>query len=92
MAKSKISRVEVSSVEEMDEAITGYMAQGFVVSNKTGKSATLQKKKEFSILWAVIGLLLCLLPLLIYLIVYATQPDYEIVEIKVVDSSETSTV
>jgi len=90
MAKSKISRVEVSSVDEMDEAITGYMAQGFVVSNKTGKSATLQKKKEFSALWAVVGLLLCVLPLLIYLIIYATQPDYEIVEIKVVESSTTS--
>lgn len=33
------------------------------------------KKKDFSILWLVIGLLLCLLPLLIYLIVYAAESD-----------------
>lgn len=80
---SKIHKVTVSSVAEMDQAITGYLAQGFTVANKTASSATLQKKKEFSVLWAVIGFLLCLLPLLIYLIVYATKPDYEVIEIVV---------
>jgi len=83
MAKSKIQRVNVPSAEAMEQAITGYAAQGFVVASKTTTSATLQKAKEFKILWAVIGFLLCILPLLIYLIVYATQPDYEIIEIKV---------
>src|SRR5258708_19515427 len=33
------------------------------------------KRKEFSILWLVIGLLLCLVPLLIYLIIYASESD-----------------
>lgn len=83
MASNKISKVTVASVAEMDQTITGYLAQGFVVANKTSTSATLQKKKEFSVLWAVVGFLLCLLPLLIYLIVYATKPDIEIVEITV---------
>lgn len=41
----------------------------------------MQKAKSFSVLWAVIGFLLCLLPLLIYLIVYAMQPDVSLVEI-----------
>ena len=37
------------------------------------------KAKKFEVLWAVIGFFLCLLPLLIYLIVYATQNDQMVV-------------
>ncbi len=76
-----ISRVYVSSAQELESAITGYLARGFVVANRTATAVTLQKMKEFSVLWAVIGFLLCILPLLIYLIVYATKPNVEIVEI-----------
>lgn len=92
MGAPKIQRVTVPTVEAMEAAITSYIAQGFVVVNKTPKSATLQKKKEFKILWAVIGFILCLLPLLIYLIVYATQPDVEVVEIVVVEKESQATV
>jgi hypothetical protein len=67
----------------MESAILSYLAKGFVVANKTPTSATLQKKKEFSILWAVIGFVLCVLPLLVYLIVYAMKEDVEIVEVTV---------
>lgn len=67
----------------MELAITSYIAQGFVVVNKTAVSATLQKKKEFKLVWAVIGFLLCLLPLLIYLAVYAIQPAVEVVQIQI---------
>lgn len=45
------------------------------------------KKKEFSVLWAVIGLLICIIPLLIYLIIYATESD-KVVEIRVRGSSQ----
>lgn len=79
-----INRVQVPTTEEMEAAILSYLAKGFVVANKTKSSATLQKKKEFSVMWAVIGFVACMLPLLIYLIVYATKPDVEIVEISVV--------
>ena len=79
-----VSKVQVPSTEEMEAAVLTYLAKGFVVANKTKTSATLQKKKEFSVLWGVIGFLLCLLPLLIYLVVYASKPDVEIVEISVV--------
>jgi hypothetical protein len=85
-----ISTVHVRSTQDMETTILSYLAKGFVVANKTPTSATLQKKKEFSILWAVVGLVLCLLPLLIYLIIYAMQPDVEIVEITVVNLPETA--
>lgn len=83
MASSKIQKVTVSTVSEMDQAITGYLAQGYTVASRTPESVTLQKKKEFSVLWGVLGFLICILPLLVYLIVYATRPDFEIVEIMV---------
>jgi hypothetical protein len=75
-------QVSVGSQEQLDQAISGYIAQGFVVMNRTATGATMFKKKEFSILWLVIGLLLCVVPLLVYLIVYATQQD-QMVEIRV---------
>lgn len=67
--------LQVQSQQEMESAIQGYIAQGFSIANRTPTSVTLVKRKEFSILWAVIGFLICLLPLLIYLIVYASQSD-----------------
>ncbi len=83
MAGSKVHSVPVSNADAMERVITVYIAQGFVVVNKTSNSATLQKKKEFKIVWAVIGFVLCVLPLLVYLIVYATQPSVEVVQIQI---------
>lgn len=85
-----ISKVHVRSTQDMETTILSYLAKGFVVANKTSTSTTLQKKKEFSVLWAVVGFVLCLLPLLIYLIIYAMQPDVEIVEITVVNLPATA--
>jgi hypothetical protein len=48
------------------------------------------KKKEFSILWAVVGLILCVFPLLIYLIVYAAQSD-QMVQIYLADPASIRT-
>lgn len=79
-----VSKVQVPTTEDMEAAILPYLAEGFVVANKTKTSVTLQKKKVFNVLWAVIGWLVCLLPGLIYMIVYASKPDVEIVEISVV--------
>lgn len=79
---AKMQRLTVDSVNAMEQAITSYITQGYSVVNKTATSATLVKKKQFSVLWAVIGFLVCLLPLLVYLIIYATQSD-QVVEIVV---------
>jgi hypothetical protein len=76
------SMVQVSSQQELESAVASYIAQGFVVSNRTPESVLMFKKKEFSVLWAVVGLVLCALPLLVYLIVYATQSD-RMVEIRI---------
>jgi hypothetical protein len=86
MGTPSISKVTVSSAQEVESTITNYLAQGFVVANRTPTIVTLQKKKEFSILWAVIGFIFCVLPLVIYLIVYVTKPNVEIVEISIQSS------
>jgi hypothetical protein len=74
-----VQQVNVNSSEELESAIMSYIAQGFTVSNRSAESVTLFKKKEFNILWAVIGFFLCLLPLIVYCIVYATQSDQMVV-------------
>ncbi len=76
------TQVQVPDRGALDSAITSYIAQGFTVQNRGEDFAILFRKKEFSVLWAVVGLVLCLLPLLVYLIVYATQKD-ELVEIRI---------
>jgi hypothetical protein len=78
---ASVSQVHVNDQIQMNAAINGYVAQGFVVANQTPYSTTMIKRKQFSALWAVIGFLLCLLPLLIYLVVYAAQSD-QMVEIR----------
>jgi hypothetical protein len=70
-----IASVAVGSERELETAIALYIAQGYVLSNRSSLGATMFKKKEFRIVWAVIGFFLCILPLLIYLIVYASQSD-----------------
>jgi hypothetical protein len=76
---AKVSTVSVTTAEQMREVATGYVAQGFVVSTQTDVSTTMFKKKEFNVIWAVIGFFLCLIPLLIYCIVYAMESDQMIV-------------
>jgi len=78
-----IKQVTVNDKAALDSAMTSYIAKGFIVANRGDNFATLQKQKQFSVLWAVVGLVLCLLPLLIYLIVYASQPDVQVVEIRI---------
>jgi hypothetical protein len=70
----------------MEMAIASYIAQGYVLSNRWSTGATMFKKKEFSILWLVVGLILCVFPLLIYLMVYASQSD-KMIQIQLVPAA-----
>jgi hypothetical protein len=72
---ASVQQIQVSSQPELESTIVSYIAQGFVVSNRNPDSVTLFKKKEFNVIWAVVGFFLCLLPLLVYCIVYTTQSD-----------------
>jgi hypothetical protein len=76
---ASVQQVQVASQEELESTTMSYIAQGFAISNRTAESVTLFKKKEFNVVWAVIGFFLCLLPLLVYCIVYVTQDDQMVV-------------
>jgi len=83
---ASVKQIDVASEQALESTIASYIAQGFVVSQRTQDTATLFKKKEFNIIWAIVGFFLCLLPLLVYCIVYATQSD-EMVVVKVVSAA-----
>ena len=83
---ANVQQVSVASQEELESTIMSYIAQGFTVSNRTAESVTLFKKKEFNVVWAVVGFVLCFLPLLVYCVVYATQSD-EMIVVRIASAS-----
>lgn len=80
MAKSQM--IYVSSITELESRIPGYISQGYTVANRSTDSVILVKKKSFSMLMAVIGFFLAVLPLLVYIVIYMLQSD-KMVEIRV---------
>jgi hypothetical protein len=80
---AQVQWVQVTAPDQLHQAVSSYIVQGYTVANQTPSSATMMKKKEFSILWLVVGLILCVVPLLVYLIIYATQSD-SVIEIRLV--------
>ena len=79
MAAPMVEYRTVYSPQAMHEAVTGLIAMGFHVAAQTPTETTMLKRKEFSMLWLVIGVVLCVIPLLIYLIVYAGERDSMII-------------
>jgi hypothetical protein len=74
-----VSALTVSNEAEIDQVVSQYIIQGFTVVNRMTGHATLLKKKELNgttlVLCLVLGLVVCEIPLIIYLIVYLTQSD-----------------
>jgi len=80
---SSIVRVAVPDSAALESAVLSYMARGYAIVERGAERAVLQKRKQFSLPWLVIGLVLCVVPLLVYLLVYASQPDAWVVELVV---------
>lgn len=76
---AKVTTIYVVSPVELQQTVTGYIAQGFTVQTVNYDATTMFKKKEFNIVWAIIGFALCVIPLLIYAIVYAQEQDEMII-------------
>lgn len=73
-------RWTAQSQAELDNSVASYVRQGFTIASRTPSTVTLVKPKRFSILMLLIGLLLFVLPLVIYLVYYLTLTD-QVVEI-----------
>jgi hypothetical protein len=87
---AQVSALTVSSDAEIDQVVSQYVIQGFMIVNRTAGHATLLKKKELNgttlVLCLVLGLVVCEIPLIIYLIVYLTQSD-RMVQINVANTA-----
>ena len=79
-----VRTVAVGDPRAFETAIADYSARGFLLVSKTEASALLRKPKQFNVLLAILGAVLCLVGLLVYVIFYATQQD-EVVEVRLVD-------
>ena len=79
-----VRTVSVGDPRAFETAIADYSARGFLLVSKTETSALLRKPKQFNVLLAILGAVLCLVGLIVYVIFYATQQD-EVVEIRLVD-------
>jgi hypothetical protein len=75
MAQAAVEYRAVFSPEMMHQAVTGLIAAGYYVANQGPAEVTMVKRKQFSTLWLIVGLALCIVPLLVYLIVYANEQD-----------------
>jgi hypothetical protein len=84
---SNTRHIEVNEPEQMQLEITRLVSDGFTVASQNDRSVTLVKRKQFSIPILIIGFFLCVIPLIIYLIMYAMQKD-QIVEIRLIDRPE----
>ena len=71
--------ITVNNRAELDAAVTSYISQGFTVAQQTSTSVTMFKKKAFDFGKYFRGLLLCLLPGVIYIFRYAGQKDQMVI-------------
>lgn|GEM_PF-1965089 len=76
---ANLSTVNVATRGQVEQTVMSYVAQGFTVSTQTDDTTTLYKKKEFNVVWAVIGFFACVIPLIIYCIVYSMESDQMVV-------------
>ena len=60
---------------QLTQTINTYVMQGFIVASRDAHSVTMIKRKQFNVVWAVVGFFFCLLPLLVYLVVYSMEQD-----------------
>ncbi len=81
---SNVRHIDVTEPEQMQLEITRLVSEGYTVANQNDRSVTLVKRKQFSIPILIIGFFLCVIPLVIYLIMYSLQKD-QIVEIRLID-------
>jgi len=78
---ANIQQWTAPDVTQFEAAVSNYVAHGYLVANRTACSVTLVKPKQFSIAMLVIGLILCVVPLFLYLLLYAFEQD-QVIEVR----------
>ncbi|MEZ5142526.1 MAG: hypothetical protein R2726_08425 [Acidimicrobiales bacterium] len=73
----------VNNHAELESTVQRLVAQGGVVQNQTEDSVDLYLKKKMNVVVLVVGLILCLVPGLAYLIWYSTADQNQAITVKV---------
>lgn len=71
--------VEVSDQSQLESTVSGYLAQGFVVSRESETSVSLFKKKAFDLGKFARGHLMCIVPGVLYILRYSREKDQMVV-------------
>jgi cell division septal protein FtsQ len=79
--------ITVSSPAELESVVSKYALKGFTVTAQNATRAVLYKKKEFSILMAILGFLFCVIGLVVYALIYSAKND-EAIEVVVSSGDE----
>jgi hypothetical protein len=74
--------VSVPDEQALESEVARFVMGGYSVVNRTPAAVTLVKRKQFNIAIAVLGFLFCVIGLVVYAIVYASEKD-KYVEIRV---------
>jgi hypothetical protein len=70
---TKTKAITAKDRTELDATVTRYISEGFTVARQTDTSVTMFKKKAFDLGRYFRGLLLCILPGIIYICRYALE-------------------
>lgn len=73
---SSLSNAERSAI--LDKEIRAYVKQGYRVISRTDSTVQLVKPKKFSLIIAIICLLLAVLPFILYVLIYMASSDQTI--------------
>lgn len=79
--------IPVSNAAQMEQMIMTYAAQGFEVAARSDSSTLMIKKKQLNMVYVVLGLVICVIPLFVYLYLYSKEQD-QVVEIRLVPEGE----
>lgn len=80
---TNVETVYVNNQEQLQERVQRYLAEGGEIREQTDDSVTLFVKKKMNVVVLIVGLLLCLVPGLAYLIWYLTADQSQLVTVKV---------
>lgn len=81
--------IPVTNTQQLDQVVLSYVGQGYQPTMRTETSALLIKKKELNIVWVLVGLFLCFIPLVVELVRYYKDEDL-VVEVRLVPAGEGS--
>jgi hypothetical protein len=69
---------EAARAAILDREVQNYVRRGYRVVSRTPTTAQLVKSKQFSIILAILGLIIAVVGLVIYLIIYMAMRDSQV--------------